>query len=157
MIFFVCVGGGSSARTQRYGQPVWRVASKRFLTEDEAQHEQWKAIQAIHRRLTYAAQDEEKSTEFLLDDDSPLVQPTMHAVVEGQLEPGLLLSACPLTQEGMDLLQQTQGVVSAVTRRVTRERARPLKYSTKTARDTMYGPAERTILSADSSRTERVP
>ena len=38
------------------------------------------------------------------DDDSPLVQMTIHAVVEGQLEPGLLLSACPPTQEEIYLL-----------------------------------------------------
>ena len=62
----------------------------------------------------------ERSTELLVDDDSPLVQPTIHAVVEEQLEPGLLLSACPLTQGGVDLSQQTQGVVSAVTRSATR-------------------------------------
>ena len=61
-------GGGEEARAQ-----VWGAASKRFLTEDEAQHEQWKAIQAVHPRLTCASQDEERSTEFLLDDDSPLV------------------------------------------------------------------------------------
>ena len=73
--------------------------------EDEAQHEQWKVIQAVHPSSTWASQDEERSTEFLVDDDSPLVQPTIHAVVEGQLGPGLLLSACPLTQEGINLLQ----------------------------------------------------
>ena len=121
-VFFV--GGGSSARAQEDGQQ-WRAASKRFLTDDEAQHEQGKGIEAVHPLLTWASQDEERSTEFLLDDDSPLVQPTIHAIVEGQLEPGVLLSACPLTQEGMDFLQQTRGVVSAVTRSVTRERARP--------------------------------
>ena len=85
-----------------------RAASKRFLTEDEAQHEQWKAIQAVFPRSTWASQDEERSTEFLLDIDLPLVEPTIHVVVEGQLEAGLLLSACPLTQEGIDHLQQTQ-------------------------------------------------
>ena len=53
---------------------------------------------------------------YLVEDDSPLVQPTIHAAVEGQSEPGLLLFACPLTQEGIDLLQQTQDVVSAVTK-----------------------------------------
>ena len=45
------------------------------------QHEQWKAIQAVLPRLTWASQDEERCTEFLLDDDSPLVQPTMHAQI----------------------------------------------------------------------------
>ena len=37
-----------------------------------------------------------------------------HYVVEGQLEPGLLLSVCPLTHEEIGLLQQTQIVVCAV-------------------------------------------
>ena len=147
-------GGGSSARAQKDSQQVLRAASKRFLTEDEARHEQWKAIPAVHPRLTWVSQDEERSTEFLVDDDLPLVQPTTHAVVEGQLEPGLLLSACPLTQEGIYLLQQTQGVVSAVTRSATRERARPMRNSTRTARDTRHGTAENTILRANSLGTE---
>ena len=47
----------------------------------EFQREQWKAIQAVHPRLTWASQDEERCTEFLLDDDSPLVQPTVHAPI----------------------------------------------------------------------------
>ena len=77
-------GGGGSARAQKCGKQVSRAASKRFLTtEDEARHEQWKAIQAVHPRSTWASQDEERSTEFLVDDYSPLVQPTIHAVVEG--------------------------------------------------------------------------
>ena len=135
------------------GQQVSRAASKRFLTEDEAQHEQWKAIQADHPRSTWAPHDQERSTDFQVDDDSPLVQPTIHAVVEGQLEPGLLLSACPLTQEGIDLLQQTQVVVSAVTRSASRERARPLRSSTRTARDTGRGTAENTISPANSPGT----
>ena len=155
-VFFVVVGGGGGvACAQKDGQQVWRAASKRFLTEDEAQHEQWKAIQAVHPRLTCASQDKERPAGFLLDDDSVLVQRTINAVVEGQLEPGLLLSACPLTQGEINLLQQTQGVVSAVTRSVTRERARPLRNSTRTARDTMRGPAESTIPPDDSSRTKR--
>ena len=93
-------GGGGEARAQKDGQQVLRAASKRFLTEDEARDEQWKTIQAVHPRSTWASQDEQRSTEFLVDDYSPLVQPMIHAVVEGQLEPGRL-------QEGIDLLQQT--------------------------------------------------
>ena len=91
---------------------------------------------------------------FAMDVDSPLVQPTIHAVAEGQLEPGLLLSAGSLMQEGIDLLQQTQGAVSAVTRSATRERARPLRNSTRTARDTTRGTAENTISPANSPGTE---
>ena len=147
-------GGKGVARAQKYGQQVWRVASKIFLVEDEAQYEQWKAIQAVHPRLTWTFKDEERSTEFLLDEDSPLLQPTIHAVIEGQLEPRLLLSACRLTQERIDLLQQTQGAISAVTRSVTRERARPLRNSTRTARDIMRGPAKGTISPANSPGTE---
>ena len=98
----------------------------------------------VPRGSTWASQDEERSTEFLVDDNLPFVQPTIHVVVEGQLEPGLQLSACPLTQEGIDLLQQTQGVVSAVTRSATRERARPLRNSTRTAQGTSRGAAENT-------------
>ena len=147
-------GGGGVKRAQKHGQQVWRAASKGFLTEDEAQHEQWKAIQAVHPCLTWASRDEERSTDFLLDGDSPLVQPTIHAVVEGQLRPGLLPSACPLTQKGIDLLQQTQGVVSAVTRKVTRERARPFRNSPRTARDTIRGPAENTISPANRPGTD---
>ena len=135
------------------GQQVSRAASKGFLTEDEARHEQWKAIQAVHPRSTLAPHDQERSTDIQVDDDSPLVQPTIHAVVEGQLEPGLLLSACLLTQEGIDLLQQTQGVVSAVTRSASRERARPLRNSTRTARDTGRGTAATTISPANSPGT----
>ena len=111
-------------------------------------------IRAVHPRSTWASQDEEGSTNVLDDEDSPLVQPTIHTVVEGQLEPGLLLSACPLTQEGIDLLQQTQGVVPAVTRSATKERARPLKNSTRTARNTRCGTAENTISPANSPGTE---
>ena len=62
-VFFL-EGGGSSAHAQKDGQQVWRAASKRFLTEDEARHEQRKAIQAVHPRSTLASQDEERSTEF---------------------------------------------------------------------------------------------
>ena len=151
--FFFHGGGESSTRPQKYGQQVLRAASKRFLTEGEARHEQWKAIQAVHPRSPWTSQEEERSTEVLVDDDSPLVQPTTLAVAEGQLEPGLLLSACSLIHRGIDLLQQTQGVVSAVTRSVTRERARPLKSSTRTARDTTRGTAENTISPANSPGT----
>ena len=143
-------GGGSSACAQKDG----KLVSRSFLTEDEARHQQWKAIQAVHPRSRRAPHDDKRPTEFLVDDDSPLVQPTIHAVVEGQLEPGLLLSACPLTQEGIDLLQQTQGVVSAVTRSATREQARPLRYSTKTARGTGRGAAENTSSPVNSPGTE---
>ena len=94
------------------------------------------------------------STDVLDDDDSSLVQPTIHAVVEGQLEPELLVSACPLTQEGINLLQQTQGVVPAVTRSATRERARPLRNKTRTARGTRRDIAENTISPANSPGTE---
>ena len=153
-VFFSWGGGGSSACAQKDGKLVSRSASKRFLTEDEARHQQWKAIQAVHPRSRRAPHDDKRPTEFLVDDDSPLVQPTIHAVVEGQLEPGLLLSACPLTQEGIDLLQQTQGVVSAVTRSATREQARPLRYSTKTARGTGRGAAENTSSPVNSPGTE---
>ena len=83
---------------------------------------------------------------FLVDDYSPLVEPTIHALVEGQLEPGRL-------QEGIDLLQQTQEVVSAVKRSATRERARTLRNSTRAARDTRRGTAENTISPANSSAT----
>ena len=146
--------GGGSARKKHFGQQVSRAASKRFLTEDEARHEQWKAIQAIRPRSTWAPHDEERSTEFLVDDGSPLVQPSLHAVAEGQSEPGLQLFACPLIQEEIDLLQQTKGVVSAVTRSATRERARPLRNSTRAARDTRRGTAENTISRANSSETK---
>ena len=131
-----------------------RAVSKRFLTEDETRHEQWKAIQAVHPRSRRVPHDDKRSTEFLVDGDSPLVQPTIHAVVEGQLEPRLLLSACPLTQEGIDLLQQTRGVVSAVTRSSTREQARALRNSTRTARGTRRGAAENTSSSVNSPGTE---
>ena len=85
---------------QKGGQQVWQAVSKKFLTEDEARHGQWKAIQEVDPPLTWASQDEKRFLEFLVDDDSPLVQPTIHAIVEGQLTPGLLLSACPITQKG---------------------------------------------------------
>ena len=111
-------------------------------------------IQAVHPRSRRAPHDDKSSTEFLVDEDSPLVQPTIHAVVEGQLELGLLLSACPLTQEGIDLLQQTQGVVSAVTRSATREQASSLRNSTRTARGTRRGAAENTSSPVNSPGTE---
>ena len=69
--------------------------------EDEVRHEQWKTIQAVHPRSTRAPHDGERSTEFLVDDDSPLVQPTIHAVVEGQLELGLLLLHARLHKKGL--------------------------------------------------------
>ena len=67
-VFFVGGGGGSgsSARAQKHGKQVSRAASKRFSTEDEARHEQWKAIQAVHPRSTWAPHAEERSTEFLV-------------------------------------------------------------------------------------------
>ena len=104
-------------------------------------------IQAVHPRSTWASQDEERSTDFLVDDYSPLVQPTIHAVVEEELEPGRL-------QEGVDLLHQSQGVVSAVKRSATRERARPPRNSTRAARDTRRGAAENTNSPLNSSGTE---
>ena len=70
------------------------------------------------------------------------------------VETGLLLSACPLTQERIDLLQQTQGVVSAVRRSATREQARPLRNSTRTARGTRRGVAENTSSPVNSPGTE---
>ena len=57
-------GGGSSVHAQNDGQQVLRVAPKRFLTEDEARHQQWKMIQVVHPRSTWASQDEERSTQF---------------------------------------------------------------------------------------------
>ena len=132
-MFFFRGGAGSSACAKKDGQQVLRAASERFLTEDEARQEQWKVLQAVHLRSTWASQDEERSTEFLVDDYSPLVQPTMHAVVEEELEPGRL-------QEGIDLLQQTQGVVSAVKRSATSERVRPPRNSTRAARDIRAAP-----------------
>ena len=140
-MFLFVGGGGSSACAHKDGRQVLRAASKRFLTKDEARQEQWKTIQAVHPRSTWASQDEERSTEFLVDDFFPLVQLTIHAVVEEQLEPGRL-------QEGIDLLQQTQGVVSAVKRSATRERVRPPRNSTR------RGTAENTISPANSPRTE---
>ena len=132
---------------QKNGRQVLRAALKRFLTEDEARHEQWKEIQAVHPRSTWASQDEERSTECLVDDYSPPVQPTMHAVVEEELEPGQL-------QEVIDLLQQTQGVVSAAKRSATRERVGPPRNSTRAARDTRRGTAENTTSPANSPGTE---
>ena len=52
-------------------------------------------------------------------------------------------------------MQQIQGVVSTVTRSATRERARPSRYSTRTARDTTRGPAEIIISPANSPGTEK--
>ena len=60
-----------------------------------------------------------------------------------------------LHKKGIDLLQQIQGPVSAVTRSVTRERARPPRKSIRTARDILRGPAESTISPVNSSRTEK--
>ena len=71
----------------------------------------------------------------------------MHAVVEEELEPGRL-------QEGMDLLQQTQGVVSSIKRSATRGRARPPRNSTRASRDTRRGAAENTNSSLNSPGTE---
>ena len=96
--------------------------------------------------IPFESQDEERSTEFLVDDYSPLVQPTIHAVGEGQLGPGRL-------QEGIDLLQQTPGAVSAVKRSATRERARPPRNRTRAARDTRRGTAENTNSPAISPGT----
>ena len=146
-VFFSWGGGGISACAQKDGQQVLRAASKRFLTEVEARQEQWKVIQAVHPRSTWASQDEERSTEFLVADYSPLVQPTIQAVVKEELEPGRL-------QEGIDLLQQSQEVVSAVKRRATRERARPPRNSTRAARDTRRGAAENTNSPLNSPGTE---
>ena len=146
-VFFRWGGGGGSARAQKDGRQVLRAALKKFLTEDEDRHEQWKAIQAVHPRSTWTSQDKERSTECLVDDYSPLVQPTMHAVAEEELEPGRL-------QEGIDLLHQTQEVVSAVKRSATRKRVRPPRNSTTAARDTRRGTAENTISPANSPGTE---
>ena len=71
----------------------------------------------------------------------------MHAVVKEELEPGRL-------QEGIDLLQQTQGVVSAVKISATRERARPPRNSTRAARGTRRVTAENTISPANSPGAE---
>ena len=91
---------------------------------------------------TRASQDEKRSTEFLVDDFSPLVQPTTYAVVEEELEPGRL-------QERIDLLQQTQRAGPAVKRSTIRKRVRPPRNSTRVTRATRRGTAENTILPAN--------
>ena len=78
-------GGGSSARAQKDREKVRRAASKKFLTEDEAQPERWQEVQMVHPRLTCALQEEERSTEILLNGDSSLEQPTIRAFVKEQL------------------------------------------------------------------------
>ena len=62
-----------------------RAASKKFLTDDEAQPERWQEVQMVHLRLTCALQEEERSTENLLDGDSSLEQSTIRAFVKEQL------------------------------------------------------------------------
>ena len=58
------------------------------------------------------------------------------------------------TRKDIDLWQQTQGVGSAVTKSATRERARPLRNSARTARGTRRGTAENIISPAKSPGTE---
>ena len=46
----------------------------------------------------------ENKKAYTIRDDSPLSFPAESVVRSGQLEPGLTLHACPMTQEGRELL-----------------------------------------------------
>ena len=41
---------------------------------------------------------------YAIRDDSPLTNPDTSQVVSGQLEPGLIVHACPVTKEGREVL-----------------------------------------------------
>ena len=65
-----------------------------FTTNEEADF--WHVIQK--ERMKRKSTKVEPQRRFTIPDNTPLVQPSQ--VVGGQWEPGLILRACPITEEG---------------------------------------------------------
>ena len=65
-----------------------------FTTNEEADF--WHVIQK--ERMKRKSTKVEPQRRFTLPDSTPLVQPSQ--VISGQWEPGLILHACPITEEG---------------------------------------------------------
>ncbi|CAM9829646.1 unnamed protein product [Scytosiphon promiscuus] len=70
------------------------------LTSDEISQRTWHAIQRERRDVEVVS---EKS-QVINKDETPLIDQN-NKVVSGQLEPGLILHACPMTELGMELLR----------------------------------------------------
>ena len=66
-----------------------------FTTNEEADRV-WHAIQS--KRMKRKPTKVEPQRRFTIPDNTPLVQPSQ--VISGQWEPGLILHACPITEEG---------------------------------------------------------
>ena len=82
------------------------------FTTIEQSAQTWKVIQKERaRRLSKIV---EPNRRFSIPDETPLVRPT--PVISGQWEPGLVLHACPITEEGRSLLglvgKQTISVIN---------------------------------------------
>ena len=71
-------------------------------------HEQarlsWQLIQRDRKWKQNQTRPPEGPRVYAVPDDSPLTYPDEISVVRGQLEPGLMLHACPMTEEGRQLL-----------------------------------------------------
>ena len=66
-----------------------------FTTNEEADRV-WHAIQS--KRMKRKPTKVEPQRRFTIPDNTPLVQPSQ--VISGRWEPGLVLHACPKTEEG---------------------------------------------------------
>ncbi len=84
------------------------------LTTNEKSTRAWQVIQS--ERAKRQSVEVEPPSIFAVPDDTPLVRPSQ--VVSGQWEPGLVLHACPLTEEGRLLLgmknMQSVGVIDPI-------------------------------------------
>ena len=81
------------------------------LTTNEEADQAWKVIQKerVKRKTTLV----ETQGTFAVTDETPLVPPTSQ-VVSGQWEPGKILHACPMTEEGQILLGLKKSLMVAV-------------------------------------------
>ena len=73
-------------------------------TTDEQAQLLWQVLQSDRNREIQQITPPENKIAYTIRDDSPLSFPAESVVRSGQLEPGLTLHACPMTQEGRELL-----------------------------------------------------
>ena len=98
--------GGLECRTDEIfevGEIEHRIAPR---TTDEQAILSWQLMQNDRIREHYQTRRIESPREYSIRDDSPLCEPEENKVYSGQLEPGLVLHACPMTKEGRKFLDQ---------------------------------------------------
>ena len=73
-------------------------------TTDEQALLSWQWVQRVRKRSSCQLRQNESPREYVIRGDGPLSEPNTSKVVSGQLEPGLVLHARPMTNEGRQLL-----------------------------------------------------